>query len=226
MSMLHKSPSSQSLPGIEPRPGCHKCSRLAAYRREIAREFPHWHGAPVPAWGDPEARLAVVGLAPGKHGAHRTGRPFTGDQSGEVLFATLDRFALSRGSFANDPDDDVTLHGAMILNAVKCLPPENRPTGAEVNNCRPYLMRQLSMLPNLRVIIALGKVAHDSLVRGFGMRLAEHRFAHLAEHQVPDGRILLDSYHCSRYNMNTGRLTTEMFNAVFARALQLNEADM
>ncbi|WP_164116082.1 uracil-DNA glycosylase [Sphingorhabdus sp. Alg239-R122] len=221
--MLQKSPQSQFLPGTEPRPGCRKCPRLADYRREIACEFPDWHGAPVPTWGDPSAWLAIVGLAPGKHGAHRTGRPFTGDQSGEVLFAALDRFALSRGSFANDPEDGVKLDGTMIFNAVKCLPPQNKPIGAELNNCRPYLMRQLAALPNLRVIIALGKVAHDSLVRGFGMRLAERPFGHLAEHQLPNDKILIDSYHCSRYNMNTGRLTTEMFGAVFMRALQLNE---
>ncbi len=212
------------LPKTEPPHDCAQCPRLAAYRAEIAAEFPHWHGAPVPAWGDPAAWLAIVGLAPGKHGAHRTGRPFTGDQSGQVLFDTLDRFGLSSGAFANSADDGVTLNGAMIFNAVKCLPPENRPTGVEANNCRPYLMRQLAALPNLRVIIALGKVAHDSLVRGFAMRLAEHRFAHLAEHQMPAGTILLDSYHCSRYNMNTGRLTAGMFGGVFTRALQLNEA--
>lgn len=205
----------------EPHPNCGRCPRLKRYRGKIARTYPDWHGAPVPAWGDPRAWLAVVGLAPGKHGAHRTGRPFTGDASGEVLFAALERFGLSNGRFANRADDGLVLDGAMIFNAVRCLPPENKPVGEEIGNCRRYLMRQLADLPGLGVIIALGKIAHDSLVRGYGLRLADHKFAHLAEHKLPGGRILIDSYHCSRYNMNTGRLTEDMFDAVFARAVEL-----
>ena len=205
----------------EPHVNCGRCPRLKRYRQKIAREFPDWHGAPVPVWGDAGAWLAVVGLAPGKHGAHRTGRPFTGDASGEVLFAALDRFGLSQGVFENRADDSVTLNGAVIFNAVRCLPPENKPVGEEINNCRPYLTKQLAALSGLRVIIALGKIAHDSLIRSYGGTLADHKFAHLAEHEMSDGSTIIDSYHCSRYNMNTGRLTVEMFDAVFARALEL-----
>lgn len=192
-----------------------------SFREEIRAEYPDWWNAPVPAWGDAKAWLAIVGLAPGKHGAHRTGRPFTGDYAGDLLFATLAKFGLSKGVYDSRPDDGLTLDGCIIVNSVKCLPPQNKPATPEINNCRDYLTTQLAELSQVRVFIALGKIAHDSFVRSFGGKLADFKFGHGAEHTVPDGRTLIDSYHCSRYNTNTGRLTEEMFADVFARAASL-----
>jgi len=202
--------------------GCRRCPRLVGLRKSLRRQYPRWWNAPVPAFGDPEAWLAIVGLAPGKEGANRTGRPFTGDASGEMLFATLAQYGFVDGIFANDPADGIGLSGAIILNAVKCLPPENKPNGSEINNCRPYLAKALDGLPKLRIILALGKVAHDSIIRLSGERLADHKFTHGALHHLPDGRTLIDSYHCSRYNVNTGRLTAAMFEAVFEQAVYLS----
>ncbi len=207
------------LPFAEAPKNCRRCPRLVGLRKSLRKEHSDWWNAPVPAFGDPEAWLAIVGLAPGKEGANRTGRPFTGDASGDLLFATLDNVGLSNGKFKSRADDGVTLNGAMILNAVKCLPPENKPNGPEINNCRPYLIKALDSLPNLNVILALGKIAHDSVIRMTGGKLADYRFAHRAEHRLPDGRILIDSYHCSRYNVNTKRLTVAMFEEVFHTAL-------
>ncbi len=207
------------LPFAEAPKNCRRCPRLVGLRKSLRKEHSDWWNAPVPAFGDPEAWLAIVGLAPGKEGANRTGRPFTGDASGDLLFATLDNVGLSNGKFQSRADDGVTLNGAMILNAVKCLPPENKPNGPEINNCRPYLIKALDSLPNLNVILALGKIAHDSVIRMTGGKLADYRFAHRAEHRLPDGRILIDSYHCSRYNVNTKRLTAAMFEEVFHTAL-------
>ena len=175
----------------------------------------------MPAFGDPNAWLAIIGLAPGKQGANRTGRPFTGDGAGPLLFDTLAKFGLAEGSYGASPDDGLRLTGAVILNAVKCLPPDNKPVPAEIHNCRPYLADQVAVLPNVRVFVALGQIAHQSAVKVLGGRLPKARFAHLAEHQFPRGALLIDSYHCSRYNQNTGRLTAEMFEAVFARALAI-----
>ena len=206
------------LPFAESPKGCRQCPRLVALRKSLRKENPDWWNAPVPAFGDPDAWLAIVGLAPGKEGANRTGRPFTGDASGETLFATLENFGFLKGAFKNDPDDGATLNGAIILNAVKCLPPKNKPIGSEIANCRKYLKKPLSALPNLRVIIALGKISHDSLIRMEGLQLADNVFAHGARHQLSRNRILIDSYHCSRYNMNTKRLTVEMFEEVFIQA--------
>tara|TARA_R110002074_G_scaffold80790_7_gene181363 strand:+ start:2987 stop:3652 length:666 start_codon:yes stop_codon:yes gene_type:complete len=202
--------------------GCLRCPRLADLRQSLRKEHPDWWNAPVPAFGDPDAWLAIVGLAPGKEGANRTGRPFTGDASGAMLFATLTKYGCVEGIFANDPADDIRLNGAIILNAVKCLPPENKPTGGEINNCRPFLARALDGLPRLQIMIALGKVAHDSIIRLSGERLTDHKFVHGATHQLPDGRTLIDSYHCSRYNVNTGRLTATMLEEVFERAVYLS----
>ncbi len=207
------------LPFAEAPKNCRRCPRLVGLRKSLRKEHSDWWNAPVPAFGDPEAWLAIVGLAPGKEGANRTGRPFTGDASGDLLFATLDNVGLSNGKFQSRADDGVTLNGAMILNAVKCLPPENKPNGPEINNCRPYLIKALDSLPNLNVILALGKIAHDSVIRMTGGKLADYRFVHRAEHRLPDGRILIDSYHCSRYNVNTKRLTAAMFEEVFHTAL-------
>ena len=187
----------------------------------LRAEHPDWWNAPVPAFGDPEAWLAIVGLAPGMWGANRTGRPFTGDHSGHLFFATLLKLGLATGEYRERVDDGVRLRGAVVLNSVKCLPPQNKPTPAEVVNCRRYYEAALPLLPKVRVMVALGRIAHDNALRSAGVRLADHPFAHCAEHLLPDGRILLDSYHCSRYNQNTGRLTPAMFEAVFARALEL-----
>jgi uracil-DNA glycosylase len=197
-----------------PTPGrdCALCPRLAELRGALRIEQPGWWNAPVPPLGDAAAWLAIVGLAPGRHGANRTGRAFTGDASGDLLFATLAKFGLA---------EDGEPRGVMILNAVKCLPPGNKPTPAEIHACRPFLAGELAGLGTARVVVALGQIAHQSAVKAFGGRLPKARFAHLAEHAMPGGRVVIDSYHCSRYNQNTGRLTPAMFEAVFARALEL-----
>ena len=205
----------------EPPRDCPSCPRLVALRHDLRGEHPDWWNAPVQAFGDPRAWLAIIGLAPGKHGANRTGRPFTGDVAGDLLFRTLAKFGLSEGAYASRVDDGLRLRGAIILNAVKCLPPQNKPTPAEIHNCRPFLEGQAAAVPNARVFIALGQIAHQSTVKVLGGRLPKARFAHLAEHRMPDGRIVIDSYHCSRYNQNTGRLTDAMFDAVFERAVAL-----
>jgi uracil-DNA glycosylase family 4 len=195
-------------PSPEPHRDCPRCPRLVAVREALRAEQPDWWNAPVPALGRSDAWLAVVGLAPGRHGANRTGRAFTGDASGDLLFATLDKFGLA---VAGEPE------GVLILNAVRCLPPGNKPVPAEIHACRAFLGGQLTQ----PVVIALGQIAHQSAVKVMGGRLPKARFAHLAEHRIPNGQVLIDSYHCSRYNQNTGRLTAEMFEAVFARALEL-----
>jgi len=209
------------LPDTEPPHDCPRCPRLVAVRDALRVEYPKWWNAPVPAFGDPQAWLGIIGLAPGKHGANRTGRPFTGDYAGELLFATLAKFGLASGVYEAKPDDSLRLEGAIILSSVKCLPPENKPTPEEIRTCRAFLDDQVAALPSARVFIALGERAHQSAVKVLGGRLPKARFAHLAEHRMPDGRILIDSYHCSRHNQNTGLLTREMFEAVFARAQEL-----
>jgi len=210
------------VPTAEAPRDCPLCPRLAAFRGEMRAAHPDWWNAPVPAFGDPEAWLGIVGLAPGMWGANRTGRPFTGDHAGVLLFETLLKFGLATGRYSERPDDGLRLSGCVILNSVKCLPPQNKPLPAEIATCRPYYEASLALLPNVRVLVALGQIAHGSAVRTSGGRLAAHKFAHLAEHDLPDGRTLIDSYHCSRYNQNTGRLTAVMFEAVFARALAFN----
>lgn len=207
----------------EPPFDCPRCPRLVAVREELRAEYPDWWNAPVNAFGDQQAWLAIVGLAPGKHGAHRTGRPFTGDYAGNLLFETLAKYGLTRGAYEGDPQDSLALDGAIIVNAVKCLPPQNKPTPEEIHACRPFLDGQIAALPNARVFVALGQIAHQSAVKVLGGRLPKCKFGHLAEHRMPDGRVLIDSYHCSRYNQNTGRLTTAMFEAVFARALEVRD---
>jgi uracil-DNA glycosylase family 4 len=199
---------------------CPLCPRLVAFRHECRAEHPDWWNAPVPAFGDPDAWLAIIGLAPGKHGANRTGRPFTGDYAGELLYSTLLKFGLAEGKYRADRADGLRLQGAVILNAVKCLPPQNKTLPQEETNCRPFLMAAIDSLPKLTTFIALGKVAHDSLCRTFGVPVARAKFVHGAEHQLPDGRALIDSYHCSRYNQNTRRLDAEMFEMVFERAME------
>ena len=209
------------VPHVEPPRDCPLCPRLVAFREALRLEYPDWWNAPVPNFGDPDAWLAIVGLAPGKHGANRTGRPFTGDHAGVLLFETLLKFGLAEGAYEERPDDSLRLKGVAIVNSVKCLPPENKPTPQEIATCRSFYTLALGALPKARVLVALGQIAHGSAVRTAGGKLSAYKFGHLAEHRLPDGRILLDSYHCSRYNQNTGRLTAEMFEAVFARALEL-----
>jgi uracil-DNA glycosylase family 4 len=171
--------------------------------------------------GDGQAWLGLVGLAPGKHGANRTGRPFTGDFAGDLLFATLAKFGLTSGEYQSDPGDGVQLIGTVILNSVKCLPPQNKPLPEEIRNCSRFFEAQRAAMPSLRVLIALGQIAHQATIRAVGGRQADYKFGHGAVHALPDGRTLIDSYHCSRYNQNTGRLTADMFETVFAKACEL-----
>lgn len=208
------------LPTAEAPRDCPLCPRLVEFRHACRAEHPDWWNAPVPAFGDPRAWLAIIGLAPGKHGANRTGRPFTGDYAGELLYATLAKFGLSEGTYDQHRGDGLTINGAIILNAVKCLPPQNKTLPIEEANCRPFLMEGIANLPNLTTFIALGKVAHDSLCRTFGVPLAKAKFAHGAVHLLSDKLRLIDSYHCSRYNQNTRRLDAAMFEAVFEIALK------
>jgi uracil-DNA glycosylase family 4 len=176
----------------------------------------------VPHWGDPDAWLAICGLAPASTARTAPGRPFTGDFAGVLLYETLARYGLAEGAYEERPDDSLRLRGVAIVNSVKCVPPQNKPTPQEIATCtRTYFQPSLAALPRVRIMVALGKIAHDAAVRAAGMKLSAAPFAHLAEHRLPDGRILIDSYHCSRYNQNTNRLTAAMFEQVFARALEL-----
>jgi uracil-DNA glycosylase family 4 len=212
------------LPEAEAPRDCPLCPRLVAFREQCRVEFPSWWNAPVPAFGDRGAWLAIVGLAPGKHGANRTGRPFTGDYAGDLLYATLLKFGLAIGDYGADPSDGLTLNGAIILNAVKCLPPANKPEPREIATCRSYFEVALGALPGARVVVALGQIAHVAAARALGLKPTAAKFGHGAEAAAPDGRVLLSSYHCSRYNQNTGRLDTAMFERVFERALALRQA--
>jgi uracil-DNA glycosylase len=209
------------IPQSEAPRDCPLCPRLVAFRQACRAEYPDWWNAPVPAFGDPGAWLAIVGLAPGKHGANRTGRPFTGDFAGELLYSTLLKFGLAEGEYRADPADGLRLKGAVILNAVKCLPPANKPEPREIATCRNYFEAALASLPTVRVLVALGQIAHVAAARALGLPPSSTRFGHGAENVAPGGRILLSSYHCSRYNQNTGRLDAAMFESVFERAITL-----
>ena len=195
---------------------CGRCPRLVAYREEHRAAEPDWHNAPVPSFGGLDARLLIVGLAPGLRGANRTGRPFTGDFAGDLLYETLGAFGFARGSYGAAPGDGLTLHDCRITNAVRCVPPQNRPRAAEITACRGFLEAEIEAMSGLRAILALGKVAHDAVLKTLGLRAGACRFAHGAVHDIDDGRRLFDSYHCSRLNTNTGRLTPAMFADVFA----------
>ena len=205
----------------EPDRDCPLCPRLATFRREARDNQPEWFNAPVPSFGDKSARLLIVGLAPGLRGANRTGRPFTGDFAGDLLYATLLSHGFAKGAYAARPDDGLSLVDCRIVNAVRCVPPQNKPLPSEIATCRPFLIASIAAMPNLSAIVALGKVGHDSVVRAFGGKLARTPFGHGAEHNFTsaDGKALrlFDSYHCSRYNTNTGVLTPAMFEAVFKR---------
>lgn len=199
---------------LDPPVDCERCPRLAAYRCDNQRAFPDWHNAPVPAFGDCDARLLVVGLAPGLKGANRTGRPFTGDFAGDLLYRTLRDFGLASGTYDARLDDGFRLKNTRVTNAVRCAPPENKPTPKECAACRPFLVSEIAAMPNLAVVLALGQIAHEAVLRALGLRLSAFRFKHGAQHRLDSGLILADSYHCSRYNTNTGKLTEPMFRAV------------
>lgn len=200
----------------EPDHNCPLCPRLADFRQSARQQKPDWFNAPVPSFGDPDAALLIVGLAPGLQGANRTGRPFTGDYAGDLLYATLIEYGFAKGSYKASPDDGLTLVDCRISNAVRCVPPQNKPLPAEINTCRPFLLRTIETMPRLRAIVALGRIAHDSMLKTLSLRAAAAPFAHGAVHDAGALK-LYDSYHCSRYNTNTGVLTSQMFRSVFAR---------
>jgi uracil-DNA glycosylase len=203
-------------PRTEPDRDCPLCPRLAEFRGQTRAKQPDWFNSPVPSFGDASARLLIVGLAPGMQGANRTGRPFTGDYAGDLLYATLLEYGFAKGSYQARPDDGLSLVDCRISNAVRCVPPQNKPLPAEINSCRPYLAATVEAMPRLRAVVALGRVAHDTVVKMLKLRGSAAPFTHGAVHQA--GRLkLYDSYHCSRYNTNTGVLTPEMFRKVFAK---------
>lgn len=201
--------------GTTPDRDCALCPRLAEFRDAWRGREPLWHNAPVPSFGTPDARLLIVGLAPGLRGANATGRPFTGDYAGDLLYATLADFGFASGTYAEHKDDGLTLHDCRITNAVRCVPPENKPVGAEIVSCRSFLDATIQEMPNLRIVMVLGRIAHDSTVRALGAKLSQAPFGHGKAQEV-GGITLVSSYHCSRYNTNTGVLTEAMFRAVFA----------
>lgn len=201
----------------EPPRDCGVCPRLVAFRNELAEQYPDWFNAPVPSFLSDDPKLLVVGLAPGMRGANRTGRPFTGDYAGDLLYETMVDFGFAAGTYQAHPDDGLELRGALITNAVRCLPPQNKPTGAEIKACRPYLLATLDANPSVRAVLALGRIAHETFLSALELRRASYPFAHQARHELGvRDLVMFDSYHCSRYNTNTRRLTTEMFRAVFS----------
>jgi uracil-DNA glycosylase family 4 len=202
-------------------PACHRCPRLARFLDEGRARNPGYHCAPVAPFGDERPKLLIVGLAPGFHGANATGRPFTGDYAGVLLYETLHAFGWASAPSSVSRDDGLELRGCRITNAVKCVPPANKPTPAEIATCNDFLRTELDALDAGTVLLALGAIAHAAVLRARGLRIAGYRFGHAAEHRLPDGRPLIDSYHCSRYNTQTRRLTPEMFRAVVGRASEL-----
>jgi uracil-DNA glycosylase family 4 len=212
---------SQSSASLRFTTDCRRCPRLVAFLGEVRTQHPHYYCAPVPPFGDPAAHLLVVGLAPGMHGANASGRPFTGDFAGILLYATLHRFGFASGAESRSADDGLVLYDCRITNAVKCLPPGNKPSLEEVRTCNPYLAAELNTLPQGAVVLALGALAHGAALRALGLKASLFRFSHGAEHTLGPGLRLLDSYHCSRYNTQTRRLTEPMFQAVVARARAL-----
>jgi uracil-DNA glycosylase family 4 len=199
---------------------CRKCPRLAEFLDDVGERYPDYYCKPVPPFGDAQARLLIVGLAPGMHGANRTGRAFTGDHAGILLYQMLHQFGFSSHPESVAADDGLRLRGCRITNAVKCLPPENKPVGAEINTCNVYLANELRTLPESSLLLALGGIAHRAVIKALGYRQVDYKFGHGELHDLGALR-MLDSYHCSRYNTNTGRLTPMMFEAIFARAREL-----
>ncbi len=197
---------------------CRTCPRLATFLDDVKCKYPEYHARPVPPFGDADARLLIVGLAPGIHGTNATGRPFTGDHAGILLYETIHKYGFSSSPVSLSKDDDLVLSNCRITNAVKCLPPQNKPIGSEINSCNAYLQRELQQMPMDSVVLALGSIAHNSVIKALSLRQKEYPFGHNRLHRVGSGLQLLDSYHCSRYNTQTRRLTPDMFNEVFARA--------
>ncbi|MBN43863.1 MAG: uracil-DNA glycosylase [Alphaproteobacteria bacterium] len=201
-----------------PAQDCPLCPRLVNFRADNQAKFPDFHNGPVPSFGSTGARLLIVGLAPGLKGANRTARPFTGDYAADLLYPTLKKFGFARGTYDARPGDGVTLDDCRITNAVRCVPPQNKPVGAEVKSCRPFLVSELDAISRLQVILALGGLAHNATLATLGYKQSAFKFGHGARHEIAVSNrpvLLVDSYHCSRYNTNTGRLTTEMFEGVF-----------
>ena len=219
MSSSSMSPSSKSSPSTQFSTNCKRCPRLAKFLKQVKKDHPDYYAKPVPAFGANNARLCIVGLAPGMHGANATGRPFTGDHAGIMLYETLFKFGFSSSDISNE-NDDLTLINTRITNAVKCLPPQNKPVGAEVNTCNRWLAQELNLLPNNYVIVALGCIAHKAVIKALKLKQGDFKFGHCAEYKLENGT-LIDSYHCSRYNTQTKRLTRQMFEDVFERANQL-----
>lgn len=204
-----------------PEKDCQLCPRLVEFRRDNQAKFPDFFNAPVPSFGGIDAEVLVVGLAPGLKGANCTGRPFTGDYAGDLLYPTLKTFGLARGEYGARIDDGFELINCRITNAVKCVPPQNKTTASEEKNCRPFLIDEMKAMKNLKVIVALGGIGHNAVIQTLGLKKSQWKFGHNVRHVLPQGApVLFDSYHCSRYNTNTGRLTEEMFHDVFRSVCQ------
>ena len=203
---------------LDPGRDCDLCPRLATFRLENRETFPDWHNAPVDTWvashGESSVKVLIIGLAPGLRGANRTSRPFTGDFAGDLLYATLQKFQMAQGDYKADNADGLELINCAITNAVRCVPPQNKPIGHEINQCRQFLFNTINRFENLKCMVTLGKISHDSTLRALGLRVADYPFGHSAKYEI-DGKLLISSYHCSRYNTNTGRLTETMFEAIF-----------
>lgn len=203
------------MPFTPPPPDCSLCPRLLAFRQANQEKFPEKHNAPVEAFGDLSAQILIVGLAPGLKGANFTGRPFTGDYAGDLLYATLSKFGLAQGQYGKTPNDGLTLHNIRITNAVRCVPPENKPTTEETKTCLDFLKAEIAAMTSLKAIISLGLVSHNAVLRVLNQKISAHKFSHGRQHEIGDLR-LFDSYHCSRYNTQTRRLDAPMFESVFA----------
>lgn len=199
----------------DPHHNCRRCPRLAAFIAKQREKEPEWFNGPVPSFGDTNARIMIVGLAPGMKGANRTGRPFTGDYAGDLLYETLAKFGFSSGTYDKHRDDGLILHDITITNAVRCVPPQNKPTPEEIKTCRPFLQNTIAAHNRLKGFIVLGRIAHETLLRNFSIPPKNYPFSHGAVHEIANGFLMFDSYHCSRYNTNTGRLTTKMFDDIF-----------
>ncbi|MCF4098158.1 uracil-DNA glycosylase [Maritalea mediterranea] len=205
----------------DPAPNCSKCPRLKSFRKQAQKKYPDFFNAPVPNWAAARPRVMVVGMAPGMKGANRTGRPFTGDFAGDLLFQTLIRQGFAAGTYGHDAQDGLSLIDCAIVNVVRCVPPQNKPTAQEVNNCRRYLQATLKHFSEVEVFVTLGGIAHNAFLSCFDVRKRDYPFGHGIKHELPTGQRLLASYHCSRYNVNTNVLTPEMFDEIFRRARQL-----
>ena len=201
----------------EPNQNCSKCRRLYNFRKKNQSENPDWFNAPVPTFGELSSSLLIVGLAPGLQGANKTGRPFTGDYAGDLLYKTINKFNFSKGKYGGTIDDSLKLKDCTITNAVRCVPPQNKPISEEINNCNNFLKKTIEIHKNLKVIIALGLIAHKSIISAFNLKQKLYKFKHGNKHEI-NNLILIDSYHCSRYNTNTGRLNEEMFEKIFFEA--------